>query len=262
MRGIASIGWGVPDRIFLAGAFVYYSLLRAAGLNYAARPLRRVHVAIHGRRAALYIKGLLDLYVMDGVIAKEEYSFDMAPEPEVIFDLGANTGLTAVYFKTRYPDAKLFAFEPDPNSKEIVEHNAAAFGSGVVFLPVAVTGEPQESVEFYVSREHWSSSMQRKHDTDRLVRVPATTLDRAMAEHGVSHIDLLKFDVEGVEYDIFAHFRQLHRVRAVVGEVHMDLAHKTYEEFAALLPGFDLSVQPLHGGRVTVTGFNTRYEPR
>jgi FkbM family methyltransferase len=38
----------------------------------------------------------------------------LPPEASTIVDLGANIGLAALYFGTRYPQAKILSVEPDP----------------------------------------------------------------------------------------------------------------------------------------------------
>jgi hypothetical protein len=55
------------------------------------------------------------------------------------------------------------------------------------------------------------------------VQVEACSLAEAIQVAGVDTIDLLKFDVEGAEGEIFTSATQLDRVRSLSGEVHGDL---------------------------------------
>ena len=38
----------------------------------------------------------------------------MRCNPSVIFDLGANVGFVTIYYRRRYPDARIVAVEADP----------------------------------------------------------------------------------------------------------------------------------------------------
>lgn len=42
-----------------------------------------------------------------------DYQCDVDFEPEVIVDCGGNIGLATVYFKNRFPNAKIIAIEPE-----------------------------------------------------------------------------------------------------------------------------------------------------
>ena len=42
--------------------------------------------------------------------------------PEII-DAGAHVGVATIYFKQRFPDAHIVAFEPNPDTYPILEHN-------------------------------------------------------------------------------------------------------------------------------------------
>jgi hypothetical protein len=75
------------------------------------------------------------------------------------------------------------------------------------------------------------------------IRVPAVTLDQFMEEQGIDTVDVLKFDVEGAELDVFRASTSLERISTLVGEVHEDLMPGTWSEFAALFSRFRISDQ-------------------
>jgi FkbM family methyltransferase len=251
---IAGLGWGISDRADLFASYFFYSALRMLRGNYADRVPHRIFINVDGVRAPLYIKGLLDLYILDGIVGQREYEVAFPGTPHTIFDLGANTGIASVFFKARYPEAKLYVFEPDPNNEAILRKNLSPFSNDVTLYLAAVVGKRVPEIDFHVSNEHWSSSLLRKKDSDQVMRIRAVTLDDVMADHSLKKIDILKFDIEGAEFDVFEHFSGVEKVSHVVGEVHMDLAGKSEEAFFKLLPGFTLSWQPLHGGRITLQG--------
>src|ERR1044071_4816990 len=46
------------------------------------------------------------------IFKRENYKVDFATNDPFIIDCGSNIGLSIIYFKTRYPNAKIIGFEP------------------------------------------------------------------------------------------------------------------------------------------------------
>lgn len=60
-------------------------------------------------------------------------------EPDlVIFDIGANIGLFALYAAERYPSSQIFCFEPAPGCNAALRMNVAPFGERVRVFDVAM----------------------------------------------------------------------------------------------------------------------------
>ena len=54
---------------------------------------------------------------------KSEYFFPKELNPKVIFDIGGNIGITAIYLASLFPKAKIYTFEPLPDNFEILQIN-------------------------------------------------------------------------------------------------------------------------------------------
>ena len=67
-------------------------------------------------------------YIYD-ILLKPHYKADYwVPEnlnPKIIFDIGANIGISAIYFSHRFPDAKIYAFEPIKENYQLLLENTA-----------------------------------------------------------------------------------------------------------------------------------------
>jgi FkbM family methyltransferase len=128
------------------------------------------------------------------------------PSPKVVIDIGANIGISALYFLTRSRSTYCELYEPDPHNLEKLLRNlkdhegrftvhkaAVADRKGVL----AFTREPTGR---YGTLETDSWLWNRSSGTER-IRVQVehinTVLNDAMARHGM--IDLLKIDSEGSE---------------------------------------------------------------
>lgn len=58
---------------------------------------------------------------------KREYYFPEKINPKVIFDIGANIGITSIYLAKTYPEATIYSFEPLKDNFDILSRNASQF---------------------------------------------------------------------------------------------------------------------------------------
>ena len=123
---------------------------------------------------------------------------------DTVFDIGANVGAYCVPIASRFPNAKVYAFEP-------IELNAALIHvslhlnrlQGLKVVRQCVTDRSGE-VEFSLAEDSAYSSMidtRRKHETAKL-KCPATSLDDFCAQEGCALPDVVKIDVEGAELKV------------------------------------------------------------
>lgn len=184
-----------------------------------------------------------DLWVVREVLGLRAYEMHAVEEPQVILDLGSNIGVSVLYFRARYPNARIHAVEPDPKAFELLEANTRGLPHVSVHR-LAVADHDGEAL-FFPASESFASSL--RHDASvAATRVEARKLDTLMKELSLERIDLLKVDIEGAEHDVFAASRQLDRIRTILGEVHVDLMPVTYADFMELLEGFDARAERQH----------------
>ena len=139
----------------------------------------------------------------------------------VIFDVGANDGQTTLEFLQHFPNAKIFAFEPDPRA--IAKFRSSVVASNVSLFEIAL-GAKDGLASFHMSdgvkrgREEMSvngwdksgSLLPPKTVTDawpwlqfnRKIDVQVVRLDTWAAQHNISHVDFLWADVQGGEGDL------------------------------------------------------------
>lgn len=202
-------------------------------LPLAVRPRRlALQLAGYGR---LLVEDAADLAAVEEVLLDHEYDVPGLDQAEVIVDLGSHIGTSIAFFRARYPDARIYGFEPDPATFAKLEANVGGL-EGVTLQRLAVGGTVGESV-LYASPYSLASSLVASDG--EAVPVRTVTLERLAADLGLERIDLLKVDVEGAENDVLAG-SGLERVRAIVGELHPRLT----DPYAvlALLGDFDVRV--------------------
>lgn len=244
---IIRLGATFRYRIYLAFLVAYFFILRRMGRFPQLKSPARLRLRVEDREIDFYIWHQLDLTLMHDVFIDKEYSvLPTVSSCFTIFDLGSNVGTTVAYFHAKYPDAKIFALEPDPHCGEQLRMTCSALkGDRVVFIPKAVHWKTDEYVTFHSSPDyHWSSSLLDRKETDNLaantITVEAITLDNLIVQYGIERVDILKFDIEGSEYDVFSYFKSMDKVRYIVGELHPPLFKKSAEDFMKLWPDFEV----------------------
>lgn len=139
------------------------------------------------------------------IFADRIYDTGNLGEAPFIIDCGGNIGLSVIWFRQRYPRARLLVFEADPNVAECLEFNVNHLGLGdVKIVRAAVCGEsgtvgflPDGADGGYVS--------------DRGISVPAVRLSEYIRET----VDLLKMDIEGSEFTVVTDLCMSGRITAV-----------------------------------------------
>jgi FkbM family methyltransferase len=109
----------------------------------------------------------------------------------LVFDVGANQGITTLFYARRFPSALVVAAEPHPFNAAQILRNARANGVGnLAVLPCAVSGRAGE-VRIV---DHSNSSVV----ADGGIPVPAVRLD----DLRTGCVRFLKIDVEGLEDEV------------------------------------------------------------
>lgn len=193
-----------------------------------------------------------DNEVFQEVLGNNGYGVIHIENPRVIIDVGGNVGYSALYFAAKYPNATIYTFEPDPRNYELLCRNTAQIHR-IKAYQAALTPR-NGSVDLYVKRKAGMSSSLRKRSGFSPVSVRAASLDTFLSRARIDHVDLLKFNIEGGEQEMFENFKQLGTVSALIGQVHEDLMNIDLEDFLQLLPGFELATRRLSPTRALVWG--------
>lgn len=150
-------------------------------------------------------------------IEKQSYFKSFKKQP-IIIDCGANIGLTIIYFKTIYPEAKIIAFEPDDNVFEILERNISIFEyKDVTLYKVAVWNENKNLV-FY-SQGSLSGSLESSLSKGKnAIQVKGLRLKEYLTD---DEIDFINMDIEGAESTVIPDIKEkLNNVQSIFIEYH------------------------------------------
>ena len=79
-----------------------------------------------------------DAFIFSEVFEHEYYRLPMTDAPKTILDLGANIGLTLIYFERHFPQAVLAGVEPIRSNFDILQENLTLNGLNAAVFAGAI----------------------------------------------------------------------------------------------------------------------------
>jgi FkbM family methyltransferase len=133
---------------------------------------------------------LYDLY-----FKKQIFDFALGDRHPYVIDCGANIGVTVTWWKKRYPDAQVLAFEADPDIFRVLERHCGAL-PGVRLLNAAVWDREGE-IPFLSkgSEGGYVAELSNCQRQEMIRSVPCVRLRSFLSQK----CDFLKMDIEGAE---------------------------------------------------------------
>jgi len=154
----------------------------------------------------------------DEIFVHDSLAFETGAREPRILDCGANIGIASMYFKQRYPQARITAFEADPSLAAMCRRNLIANRVADVEVKASAVWTANGTIEFVCEgTDSGAVASLEPSVTGATRQVPAERLRDCLNEP----IDLLKLDVEGAELPVLEDCRdRLHNVRAITIDLH------------------------------------------
>jgi FkbM family methyltransferase len=132
-------------------------------------------------------------------------------------------GLAVLFFKTMYPQARITAFEPDPETFEVLSKNIRPNGLQDVVAHCCALMDYDGTIDFHkpvAGGGDLCMSIDSQRTIGTMISVPAKRLQPFVQEP----VDLMKIDVEGAEEMVL---EDLHRSGALrnVAQIHLQYHH-------------------------------------
>lgn len=194
---------------------------RMSYLTGAKLDNRRRTVRLRGGLTITYRLNRGDLQSIREVLAEEVYRVPFDLRPRTLLDLGANIGLSSLWYWRRYGMTKIVAVEADADNAELVRQNLTANGVPAIVIQAAVAAS-DGTVRF---AKHAESNLGSISDDGGGEEIPAVSGATLLNRHwpGGAMVDLVKLDIEGGEKPLLAGDRGwLGRVQALIAEFHFD----------------------------------------
>lgn len=248
---MVSIGANTLSKVKIIFIVLLISLFNKINVSTSSKSL---YLKIHQKNVRVFFDGThAELLMLEEIFFQQIYNLPIK-SPRWIIDLGANIGLSALFFATKYPTSTIVAVEPDPNTFAVLQKNCQPF-SNIILINAAVAKQ-KGAISFFRNEKHNASSLHRRSDADSEIVVTALTLRDIFEQNHIDVADIVKFDIEGAEFDCFQDWQDWFRIKTITGEIHEDLASsERYDLVKVFAQHYVMDVQP--GGkrdRYIITG--------
>jgi FkbM family methyltransferase len=171
-----------------------------------------------------------DLRTVNEVFCRRDYGDGGG---KVVVDLGANIGISALFFLTRRVDARVYCYEPDPRNATRLRSNLERFENRYWLTEAAVSVSSGRAAFVQEQTGRYSGLAEFSTRTGREIEVECTEIAKVLGEVLAieDRIDLLKIDTEGNEAELVAAIpaEQLTLIREVyfeTNEVDVPIGHR------------------------------------
>ena len=195
-----------------------------ARLGFLVRRLARarlggpVDVELWGVRFRLFPRGNITegrlLFMPRQWDPAEREAIRSHARPGAVFvDVGSNVGAYSWWVRSLLGDAcRILALEPDPELKAGLVWHVEQNGAAGFEVDGTAAGREEGEAILRIHRanrgQNTLAGTERFEDdaveTKHTVRV--APLSRILQEHGIDHVDILKIDIEGLEWDVLSTF--------------------------------------------------------
>lgn len=144
-----------------------------------------------------------DLDVAISSFYEREYEYITLSDPKTIVDAGANIGTSSIFFATKYPDARIYAIEPEAGNYELLRLNTRNYGN-IIPIHAAIWGEKcTRSIQNRFTG-HWGYTVSEtaNESTPTGQEIICLTIKSLINKYRIKKIDLLKMDIEGGEKNV------------------------------------------------------------
>jgi FkbM family methyltransferase len=153
-----------------------------------------------------------DAKVFNQIFNDEEYALikklmgynSVFNEQKIIIDAGANVGYTTYYLSMIFNKAKVFAVEPSADNAQMILENIKSLPNKKNIKVYQKALSHQSGMSFSIDRtfrdgQDWSIATQEDVDGE----ITGISIQEIIIENRLTHISLLKIDIEGAERFIF-----------------------------------------------------------
>jgi FkbM family methyltransferase len=183
--------------------------------RFVRRKNSRGYIAVTTRFGAFSLRpSETDLQVLRQIFIDREYDLEAFPQGKeirqayddclrrgktpLIIDAGANAGFSARFFASAYPDARIFAVEPDPDNAELCRENTRVLPQIEVF-EAAIGAQAG-----HVAVEHNGEGAWAVRTRLAGSGVPVVTINDLVSRCNDAELLIVKVDIEGFESNLFS----------------------------------------------------------
>jgi FkbM family methyltransferase len=129
---------------------------------------------------------------------EETYKFRTEKKSPYIIDCGSHIGMSLLYFKLNFPEARVLGFEPDEHNFSLTQSNLLNWNfENIEVINEAIWIE-NGTICFHETGDMGSAIVTESTNNSSIKKIPCTRLKDLLNEK----VDFLKMDIEGAEYEV------------------------------------------------------------
>jgi FkbM family methyltransferase len=142
----------------------------------------------------------------------------------VIFDVGAHTGETSTEYRRRFPDGKIYAFEPFPDTFRVLKR-CFSEDNNIIPFELALSNYSGSTILHSNRADSSNSLLETANSADLYwgdwvktidsITIQVETLNNFCNDHSIDRIDILKIDAQGSELNILRGALDMLRRKAI-----------------------------------------------
>ncbi len=210
--------------VLYRNVFGFIGMCRALILLMTARK-NKMRVAAHWSTHPIYLRlNSSDINVFRQVFIEKEYQIikTNAVNHDVVIDAGANIGLTSLFISSLFPDAKIFAIEPEANNFRLLKMNTA-HNDNIVCIQGALWNKDEPVSILSDDDADWAFRVGERAPAG-MRSIQGYRVSSLMDYINVPKISLMKMDIEGAEFEVFGDAGSwIDKVDNIVLELHENL---------------------------------------
>lgn len=160
------------------------------------------------------------------IFIKKEYAFadEIIKKAKIIFDIGGHIGLFSQYCLSLNPWCEIHYFEPIPDLYKQAQERLK--NQNIILNNSGIASKTRAQTIYFNSEKTMQTSLYNQTFLNPKwtgILVDMKNIEEYSAQQNISHIDLLKLDVEGMEYEILESLSDefLQKIQALLLEFHI-----------------------------------------
>lgn len=118
---------------------------------------------------------------------------------EIIFDIGAHLGSSAVYLSCVFPSSKIYCFEPDLNSRKLLLENLGRNNVDASVFNLAVSNKKKM---IYFNSDIKNPAFSEISNKNKGAKIKAVSIEDIFSFLDLDFVDIIKVDIEGEEIEM------------------------------------------------------------
>lgn len=220
--------WPLACKISDSPTYTFFLLL---SIPVRWRLFGRIPRRIQIRGFDFFVRDGADISALREVFLERQY--EVSSHPKKIADIGGHIGSASLFFHLEHPEAEIYLYEPDPDNFKMSKLNLSKIENIKIFNKAVSSSD--DMVDMYLDSGS-STKSSIKSGNGQKISVPAVSMSSVVR----LCFDVIKFDIEGEEYDAFrsVSYQDKEKTLFYIGEFHYRLTGKSRENFEQLFPGF------------------------